>query len=133
MSDMELQMVRALAAIDAELGMPEDGCNSPAMTLVKIKQWRAALLSCARKAEALKRDCISDPESWQAERNAQYQAIATTAHIALGTIRGPQAVETVPQHATEPMQKAMQRAVLMRKSMNDVWRAALAEAELLKA
>ena len=30
-------------------------------------------------------------------------------------------------NATEPMQRAMQRAVLMRKSMNDVWRAALAE------
>jgi hypothetical protein len=33
----------------------------------------------------------------------------------------------MPTNATEPMQKAMQRAVLMRKSMNDVWRAALAE------
>ena len=33
----------------------------------------------------------------------------------------------LPENATEPMQKAMQRAVLMRKSMNDVWRAALAE------
>ena len=38
------QMIATLAAIDAELGMPEDGCNSPAMTLVKLKQWRAALL-----------------------------------------------------------------------------------------
>lgn len=37
------QMIAALAAIDAELGMPEDGCNSPAMTLTKLKQWRAAL------------------------------------------------------------------------------------------
>lgn len=33
----------------------------------------------------------------------------------------------VPQNATEPMQKAMQRAVMLRKSMNDVWRAALSE------
>ena len=33
----------------------------------------------------------------------------------------------VPANATEPMQKAMQRAVLLRKSMNEVWRAALAE------
>ena len=31
------------------------------------------------------------------------------------------------ENATEPMQKAMQRAVMLRKSMNDVWRAALAE------
>ena len=30
-------------------------------------------------------------------------------------------------NATEPMQRAMQRAVMLRKSMNDVWRAALAE------
>lgn len=34
---------------------------------------------------------------------------------------------TLPEHATEPMQKAMQRAVMLRKSMNDVWRAALSE------
>ncbi len=33
----------------------------------------------------------------------------------------------LPEHATEPMQKAMQRAVLLRKSMNEVWRAALSE------
>lgn len=33
----------------------------------------------------------------------------------------------LPENATEPMQKAMQRAVMLRKSMNDVWRAALAE------
>lgn len=35
--------------------------------------------------------------------------------------------QQVPENATEPMQKAMQRAVLLRKSMNDVWRAALSE------
>ena len=34
----------------------------------------------------------------------------------------------LPENATEPMQRAMQRAVILRKSMNDVWRAALAEA-----
>ena len=34
----------------------------------------------------------------------------------------------LPDNATEPMQIAMQRVVLLRKSMNDVWRAALAEA-----
>jgi hypothetical protein len=37
----------------------------------------------------------------------------------------------LPENATEPMQKAMQRAVMLRKSMNDVWRAALVEAGLL--
>ena len=36
-------------------------------------------------------------------------------------------MSTLPDNATEPMQKAMQRAVMLRKSMNDVWRAALAE------
>lgn len=50
---------------------------------------KTALLVCARQAEALKRDCGMDPESPQAIRNAQYQNISTTAHIALGTIRGP--------------------------------------------
>ena len=34
---------------------------------------------------------------------------------------------TLPENATEPMQRAMQRAVLLRKSMNEVWRAALSE------
>lgn len=51
---------------------------------------RAALLRCARQAEALKRECGMNPESHQAIRNAQYQSISTTAHIALGTIRGPE-------------------------------------------
>jgi hypothetical protein len=50
---------------------------------------RAALLNCARQAEALKGECSDDPGSTQAVRNALYQAISTTAHIALGTIRGP--------------------------------------------
>ena len=55
----------------------------------EIKRLRAALLTCAQQAEALKRDCGMDPESTQAIRNAQYQSISTTAHIALGTIKGP--------------------------------------------
>ena len=55
----------------------------------EIHKLRAALLTCARQAEALKRECGMDPESAQAMRNAQYQAISTTAHIALKTIRGP--------------------------------------------
>ena len=54
----------------------------------EIERLRAALLTCARQAEALKRDCGMDPESPQAVRNAQYQSISTTAHIALGTIQG---------------------------------------------
>lgn len=37
------KMIATLAAIDAELGMPEDGCNSPAQTLAKIRSLRLAL------------------------------------------------------------------------------------------
>ena len=55
----------------------------------------AALRQCARQAEALKRECGSDPESAQAVRNGQYQAISTAAHIALGTIKGPRPSEAV--------------------------------------
>ena len=55
----------------------------------EIKRLRAALRTCAQQAEALKRACGMDPESAQAIRNAQYQSISTTAHIALGTIKGP--------------------------------------------
>ncbi len=36
--------------------------------------------------------------------------------------------QIVPENATEPMQKAMLHAVLADKSLNDAWRAALAEA-----
>lgn len=71
----------------AELGSK---CYSEREALhAEVERLRAALLACARKAEALKRECGMDPESQQAVRNAQYQAISTTAHIALGTIRGP--------------------------------------------
>jgi len=61
-------------------------CNAVEAEREKL---RAALLQCARMAEALKRDCGMDPESGQAVRNSQYQAISTAAHIALGTIKGP--------------------------------------------
>lgn len=35
------QMIAALAAIDAALGIPDDGCNSTAQTLEKIRRLRA--------------------------------------------------------------------------------------------
>ena len=69
----------AQAALDAAV----------AAAVAEFEALRAALLNCARQAEALKRDCSPDPESGQAVRNAKYQAISTTAHIALGTVRGP--------------------------------------------
>lgn len=37
---MEQQMIAALAAIDAALGLPEDGCNNLAQTLAEIKRLR---------------------------------------------------------------------------------------------
>ena len=40
----------------------------------------------------------------------------------------PAGYALVPEIADEPMQKAMQVAVMLRKSMNDVWRAGLHEA-----
>jgi hypothetical protein len=46
--------------------------------------------------------------------------------------RAEVAERRLPENATEPMQRAMQRAVLLRKSMNDVWRSALLEAGLLE-
>jgi hypothetical protein len=67
--------------------------------IVDRDRLRAALLNCARQAEALKLDCGMDPESAQAVRNAQYQAISTTAHIALGTIRGQKGRGNTAQHA----------------------------------
>lgn len=60
------------------------------MLSAKVEGLERALLQCARQAEALKQDCGSDPESPQAIRNGHYMNISTTAHIALGTIRGPQ-------------------------------------------
>jgi hypothetical protein len=69
-----------------------DAVKAKCAATFEAVQLRAALLNCARQAEALKRDCGMDPESKQAVRNAQYQNISTTAHIALGTIRGARPV-----------------------------------------
>lgn len=53
----------------------------------QVEALSATLLQCARMAEALKRGCGMDPESGQAVRNSQYQAISTAAHVALGTVQ----------------------------------------------
>ena len=37
MTEMEMQMIRALAEIDRELGMPDDGCNSTENTITAIR------------------------------------------------------------------------------------------------
>jgi hypothetical protein len=47
------QMISALAAIDAELGIPDDGCNSTAQTLEKIRRLRVAMEWYRDEARAL--------------------------------------------------------------------------------
>lgn len=49
---------------------------------------RAALLTAARSAEALKLDCGMDPESKQAIRNGKYMAISYAARAALRPTEG---------------------------------------------
>ena len=63
----------------------------------------------------MKVEVSSDPEMVR-------RTLSAEAEVAL-----LRAALTLPENATEPMQMAMQRAVLLRKSMNEVWRAALLE------
>lgn len=88
----ELERLRAEnAALKRDLQYARDGLTKQRTRMREDNErLRAALLRCARQAEALKRECGMNPESHQAIRNAQYQSISTTAHIALGTIRGPE-------------------------------------------
>ena len=53
------QMIAALAAIDAELGLPEDGCNSTGQTLAAIR----ALKAKADIAQSLARTVMADQTS----------------------------------------------------------------------
>jgi hypothetical protein len=77
--------------------MGEAGASGPTETPT-VEALRAALLECARMAEALKLPCGDDPESAQAIRNGQYASISHVAHIALGTIKGA-AIQTSAQIA----------------------------------
>lgn len=52
------QMIAALAAIDAELGIPDDGCNSLAQTLAAIR----ALKAKAEIAQAMARTAMAGAE-----------------------------------------------------------------------
>ena len=58
MTDMEIQMIHALAAIDDALGLPPDGCNSPARTLAKIKELREQNKRCESFARSVMSDII---------------------------------------------------------------------------
>lgn len=67
------QMIAALAAIDAELGIPDDGCNSTGQTLAAIR----ALKAKAEIAQSLARTVMADqtssdmrPDAGLAERAA---------------------------------------------------------------
>lgn len=73
----------------SDITIGDEAADAIEQLQVDVGRLRTALLSCAKQAEALKRDCGMDPEGAQAIRNAQYQSISTTAHIALGTIKGP--------------------------------------------
>ena len=48
---------------------------------------REALLNVARKAEMLKQECGSDPESQQAIRNGRYMHLSYVARAALGEVK----------------------------------------------
>lgn len=62
MTNLETQMICALAAIDAALGMPEDGCNSTEATITAIKLLHAVHDDDQRHAE--QRDaCIAKLEA----------------------------------------------------------------------
>lgn len=56
MTEMEIAMIRALAAIDDALGLPQDGCNSTAQTLAKIEELKAA----AARGESLAHTVMAD-------------------------------------------------------------------------
>jgi len=58
MTEMEMNMVRALAAIDDALGLPQDGCNSTAQTLAKIKEMREQIERCENLARAVMADNV---------------------------------------------------------------------------
>jgi len=64
-----------------------------------------ALLDCARKAEALKKECGMNPESPQAIRNSQYMAISHTAHAAITAIK--QAITPETGNAATPEASAI--------------------------
>lgn len=50
------QAIRALAAIDDALGMPQDGCNSTEKTLAKIKAMREQNERCEKLARSVMAD-----------------------------------------------------------------------------
>lgn len=68
------QMIRALAAIDEALGLPDDGCNSTAQTLDAIRQLRANLAASqarsVRMVELMRK--LREPD-WHIESIREFQ------------------------------------------------------------
>lgn len=61
------QTIAALAAIDSELGLPEDGCNSTGRTLAAVRELKAK----AEIAQSLARTVMADQTSHDTrEQNA---------------------------------------------------------------
>ena len=54
MTNMEMAMIRALAEIDRELGMPDDGCNSTENTITAIRLLHAVHLDDVAEIERLR-------------------------------------------------------------------------------
>ena len=79
------QMIAALAAIDAALGLPEDGCNSLAQTLAAIARHRDALRDLANAADAVgvrhfDSDCLPpEVEAMQEATSAARRALGPNA------------------------------------------------------
>lgn len=70
---MFLDAVRALAQIDALLGLPEDGCNDPQVTVSALQDYMAGV------AEATKTDVpftLDDVRRWIAEGQARTERTA---------------------------------------------------------
>ena len=54
------QMIAALAAIDAELGLPDDGRNSTGRTLAAVRELKDRAASAQQQAQALARAVMAD-------------------------------------------------------------------------
>jgi hypothetical protein len=74
--------IAALAAIDAELGLPDDGCNSTGRTLAAVRELQTRASSAQQQAQSLARAVMADQtahDTWT--RNAlRYQLLLDGPH-----------------------------------------------------
>lgn len=66
-------MILALAAIDAELGLPEDGCNSTQRTLEAIRLLKVEAATVARLLEARNAELRALVAKWRDHWSVQPQ------------------------------------------------------------